>query len=95
MTPSPERPTVCLHPSKWSILKKIASDPVPPIACTPIRATMSVVVYTHMPSTSAEISRYSTAGYSRDSDRDAALVSGNLRVSAASTGIVIDRRGDE
>jgi hypothetical protein len=56
---------------------------------------MSVVVYTHMPSTSAGMSRYSTASYSRDSDRDAAFVFGNFRVPTASTEIVIDRRGDE
>jgi hypothetical protein len=33
-TPSSERPRVCLYPSEWSVLKKIASDQVPSIART-------------------------------------------------------------
>ena len=60
-----------------------------------IRATMSVVVYTHVLSTSAEMFWYSTASYSRDSDRDAVFASGNLRVPTGSTEIVIDRRGED
>lgn len=58
-----------------------------------IRATMSIVVYTHVLSTSAEMFWYSTASYPRDSNCDAALTSENLRVPTGNTEIVIDRRG--
>jgi hypothetical protein len=60
-----------------------------------IRATMSVVVYTHVLSTSAEMFWYSTASYPRDSNCDAALASANLRVPTGDTEIVIDRHGED
>jgi hypothetical protein len=57
MTPSQRstQESASIYPPGWFILKKIASDPVPPIVPS-IQARMSVVVCTHMPSTCKNIS---------------------------------------